>query len=210
MAFLSEDERKSVTCVSYTGAYGSQKNIEEIEHLIFPNLGKSIAVNTMDFNLSQINYCLSGVRKFRFQRELLDSSLCQGARKFNIPFYFVYPKVSETEVLSEEEMRSIMKFLEKKKCYGIVINCEKFPESEWVIKLTTSFTESIEILKQAKLGYIGMVSDMAVLASKKFDAKSLYIKAPQLLEGPWSKFFFAPHIAITFVYLDLNDLHLTA
>lgn len=206
LAYLSDNERNLVTETFYNDTYESQSNIKEIEHLIFPNLGKLGGADVMDFNLSQINYCLNGARKFRFQHEIFDLRLCEKFPKFNIPFHFVYPKVSETETLTADEMLKVVKFLEKRLCYGVVVNCPEFPESEWVTKIETNFKESIEVLKQAKLGYIGIVSDMAILASKKFDAHSMLIKAPQLVEGPWAKFFFAPHKEPNFVYSDLISI----
>ena len=203
--FLTDEELNNITEVSYNGAYDSQLEIQTIEKFIFKNLGKFGTENVMDFNLSQIKYCLNGTRKFRFLREIFDNSLCDNFPVFRVPFFYVCPSVLDKH-LSQEECLTIVKFLEDRKSYGVVVNYPEFPDSEWVMKISANFVESVEILKQSKLGYIGLVSAMAVLASKKFDSNSLYIKAPQLLEGPWSEFFFAPHNTSKFIYSDLLKL----
>lgn len=217
LSFMTEDERLSITETYYNDYYSNQDLIKILSPFMFPNLEASISGTPdgefLDFNINDtIQYCLSGARKFRYQREILDVELA--SLNINVPYYFVFSSVSCLEQGSEQvsdldltydECFHIVRFLETRKSYGVVPNCLKFPvKSEWILHYDLSQSQVIECLKQSKLGYIGISSALAVLAAKKYNQDSLIIKVPKaLMEGPWFKFFFAPQTSNKFLHTDL-------
>jgi hypothetical protein len=129
-------------------------------------------------------------------------------------FYFIHPW-SDNQRYDERdftlnECRSVIKFLERRKIKGVVINKSNDPwpvESEWVIDLTnkTDMLESIEILKHAH-GFVGSASSFSVLASKFVSQENLVIKTPPSILNYWWKFYYAPYRTNEFCHANLEFL----
>lgn len=160
------------------------------------------------------NQVLNKERIYRYPRELMDVSLTR-TEDFPFSYYFIHPwsdnQRYEERDLSFHDCEKLIEFISKRKQYALIVNnsSEEFPiKSDWIIDKNKqyNFLQSIEILKKSRLGFLGTASIFSVIASKKFAAHDMHIKAASTMLNDWYKFYYAPHTKAHFIYQNLDHL----
>lgn len=191
----------------------SKQDLIERFPLLIP---ASSMLRAEDFTMMKIaQEAIDGKRKYNPLKEILNSTIVEVDSPYNFPYVFIHPwsdnQRYEERDFSNDECERVVKYLEKKNMYGLVINKsdDAFPvKSEWIIDATNKYTflESIELLKKAKGGFIGTASVFSVLASKLFFPDSIIIKGSPELRRGWHLFYYAPHKYNYFIHPNLKFL----
>jgi len=121
----------------------------------------------------------------------------------------IYEGVSRNLLTSDWE--EVIRFLERKKITGVVLNDkrEPVPDHPSIIDCSgqTDIFESIEILKKGKY-FIGADSSFSILAAKLFDVQHLMIKIVLMHGISWKYAYWAPHTDFSFLQSAVKTNHL--